>query len=106
MLIIACLLYFSICSDPFTLITTVFKHSSPLSFYTDLGSDYVLSTTLVTVRDNAPTDVRVIYRVDSVAQEDNETATLQLQVVGGNVPDGGIFDDELSLTIFDSDGET
>ena len=73
------------------------------------GLDYTVSTTQVRALFNRPTPpdyVLFIFRMDAIAQEENETLTLQLNPVatvltGRNV----FFKHSINLTIIDSDGK-
>lgn len=68
------------------------------------GSDYSLSSSIATARPNLPSEIIVTYRVDSIAQENVETAELRLLPVVGVASDG-IFLDTITLRITDSDGK-
>ena len=54
----------------------------------------------------APDNAIVTFRVDAIAQEPDETLTLQLDpVIPGPMGDAVFFRDTITLTIVDSDSE-
>ena len=86
--------------------------SSLLSLGEGAGFDYTVSTTQVRFlyrRPDPPDDVVVIFRVDDIAQESNETFTLELNCVpdGATLPTGSnvFFRNTINMTIIDSDGK-
>ena len=58
-------------------------------------------------RPTPPDDVLFIFRMDAIAQEENETLTLKLGT-SSTLPTGNgvFFKSTISLTIIDSDGKT
>ena len=85
-----------------------------IKLYTEKGSDkdYTISTNRVRLlyqRSSQLHDVHFIFRSDSIAQEANETFTLQLEAAPGfTLPtgDGVFFRKEMNMVIEDSDGKT
>ncbi len=71
---------------------------------TALNNDFSLSSTVFTVRPNIPGEIIITYRVDSIAQEFAETATLRLSL-RIDPPSGTLIQDTLDLVIQDSDCE-
>ena len=76
------------------------------------GFDYTVSTTRVRAlfsRPTPPDEVVFIFRMDSIAQEENETLTLQLHVDPSHIrlPTGRnvFFKSTIRLTILDIDGK-
>ena len=75
------------------------------------GFDYTVNTNFIRVIASAPDRVEnvvFILRTDSIAQENNETYTLELVHRGGtNIPtgDGVFFRNTVEVTIIDDDGK-
>ncbi len=67
------------------------------------GNDFLLSSNVYTARADAPAEIIVTYRVDSIAQEFMETVRLRLSF-NQDPPTGTIAQDMLDLVITDSDG--
>ena len=70
--------------------------------------DYILITrrARALIGSSTPDNVAVTIRVDSIAQEPDETLTLRLSpVVSGPMGDSIFFRDTITLTIIDSDSE-
>lgn len=69
------------------------------------GFDYTISTTLVRALFRSPSppdEIRFIFRMDGIAQEDNETLMLEL-IPAAPIPTG-FFRNFVNLIIVDSDG--
>ena len=76
------------------------------------GYDYTVSTNQVRFlyrRPDPPEDITFIFRIDAIAQEENETIILELVTTSGtNAPpsgDGVFFKNTINLTIVDSDSK-
>ena len=78
-------------------------------FIAEEGSqfDYTVNTLRVSALPNGQANnVVVTFRVDSIAQEANETFTLWLEPLGGLYPREGVFfRDTIQVTIMDSDSK-
>ena len=69
--------------------------------------DYTVGTSRVRILDAITPDNAIItFRVDAIAQEPDETLSLQLlQLLSGPTGDAVFFRDSITLTIIDSDSE-
>ena len=76
-----------------------------LSLYTVFGTDYTLSSSVFTGRPGTLVEIIATFRVDSIAQEVNETAQVRLVLTTSNPPPGAIFQDIIEFVIQDSDGK-
>ena len=77
--------------------------------YAGMDNDYSVDTMEVKVENERENAVEFRFHSDSVAQERNETFTLQLAVAeGSTLPDGDgvFFVDEMNMVIVDIDGKT
>ena len=81
------------------------------SLITEEGAqyDYTISSTTLRVlsfRPDPPEEVSFIFHVDAIAQEENETLTLQLEP-NSTIPTGRnvFFRNTINLTIIDNDGK-
>ena len=82
-----------------------------IKLYAEEGAsnDYTISTTQVRVLQGSqePGNIQFIFRSDAIAQETNETFTLQLEQASTNVlmGNGVFFMDEMNMVILDSDSK-
>ena len=70
--------------------------------------DYTIGTSRVRILagSTTPDNVIVTFRVDTIAQEPDETLSLQLvPLIPGPTGDAIFFRDSITLTIIDSDSE-
>ena len=70
--------------------------------------DYIVNTNFIRATRDLVMNVVFILRMDSIAQENNETFTIELVPrAGTNIPtgDGAFFENTVEVTIIDSDSK-
>ncbi len=65
--------------------------------------DFQLSVSTYLIRANRNQNIIITFRVDSIAQEPDETAQLRLAIPGDGIPRGFLSRDTLELVVMDSD---
>ncbi len=65
--------------------------------------DFQLSVSTYTIRANNIQNIIITFRVDSIAQEPDETAQLRLAIPATGVPSGFLSRDTLDLVVMDND---
>ena len=91
----------------------MYYNSYPLNTGEGPNFDYTVSTSQVRFLyriPDSPEDILFVFRIDSIAQEEDETFSLELVVVPGTgappTGEGVFFRNILNMTIVDSDSKT